>query len=163
MTSVRDILVIAIVLFAVGISILFAVNIGHRVNSNLLIIPAFNNSVTATSAINHADAAINMVDYLYLACFIAFFISIIIFGWLSSSYPILAPIYFFIVIIFVFVSIILQLAWNDIALNPQALTATASIPITAFILSHLGLFMAVFGLVGILVMFGKPQNDTTTF
>lgn len=163
MTSVRDILVISIVLFAVGISIVFAVDIGHKVNSNLISIPVINNSAEATSVVTHADAAINMSDYIYLAGFIGFAIAIIIFGWLSSSHPIWAPIYFFILIIFVFIAIILQLVWNDIYTNPEVLVGAANLPITTFILSHLGMLMCAIGLIGILVMFGKPQNDTTTF
>ena len=163
MTSVRDILVIAIVLFAVGISTVFAVNIGHKVNTNLLSISVMNNTGQASSVIVHADAAINMVDYIYLAGFIGFFIAIIIFGWLSSSHPILAPIYFFILIIFVFISIIFQLSWGDIYANPTVLAAASNLPITTFILSHLGVLMTAMGLIGILVMFGKPQNDSSTY
>ena len=159
MTSVRDIIVIAIVLFAVGISITFAVVIGHRVNANLLTIPAMNNSAEAVSVITHADAAINMTDYIYLAFFLGFFIAIIIFGWLVGGIPILAPIYFFSVVLFTFVSIILQQVWGDIATHPEVIAGTINLPITNFILTHLGLFMAVFGLIGIAVMFAKPTNS----
>jgi hypothetical protein len=163
MTSVRDIIVIAVVLFAVGISVTFAVDIGHRVNSNLLTIPVMNNSAEAKSVIEHADAAINMTDYIYLAFFIGFFIAIIIFGWLVGGLPIMAPIYFFSVILFTFVSVILQEVWKDIAANPEAIAATINIPITNFILAHLGYFMAVFGLVGIAVMFAKPKDSGVSY
>lgn len=163
MTSVRDIIVIAVVLFAVGISIMFSVRIGHDVNSNLLVLPVMNDSAEAVSVINHADAAINMTDYIYLACFIAFFISIIIVGWLTGGNPILAPIYFFCVVIFVFVSVVLQRVWADIAVHPEVISSTLNLPITAFILSHLAYFMTVFGLAGILIMFAKPPEAGGTY
>ena len=51
MTSVRDIIVIAVVLFAVGISITFAVKIGHEVNSNLLTVNAVNSTPEAQEVI----------------------------------------------------------------------------------------------------------------
>jgi len=156
MTSVRDIIIIAVLLFAVGITIVLVVNIGHRVNTNLLTVPTFNDTATAVAVIEHTDTAIDMTDYIYLALFVGFFLSIIITGWFVGGLPIAAPLYFFVVVIFTFVSIILQLAWNDIAANSSLLAASLAMPITSFILSHLGFFMAIFGLTGIILMFAKP-------
>jgi len=158
MTSVRDILIVAVILFAVGITVVFAVDIGHRVNSNLLTVPVMANNSNAVSVINNSDAAINQTDYIYLALFIAFFLSIVIAGWLVGGVPIAAPIYFFVVVIFGFVAVILQSVWGDIAANSQVFNATLNMPITSFILSHLGYFTVIFGLVGILVMFAKPNE-----
>jgi hypothetical protein len=163
MSSVRDIIIICVVLVAVGLSVVFAVDIGHRVNTNLLLVPAINDSAEAKNVIVKADAAINMSDYLYLAFFIGFFVAIIIFGWLVGGIPILAPIYFFIVVFFTFVAAILQEVWKDIISNPQVVGTVASLPITNFILSHLGMFMAVFGLVGIVVMYAKPKDSGVNY
>lgn len=163
MSSVRDIIIIAVILFATGISVMFAVDIGHQVNTNLLLVPTINNSAEATAVITSADAAINMTDYIYLAFFIAFFIAIIIFGWLVGGTPILAPIYFFLVIIFVFVSIVLQEIWKEIVLNPEIISTVTSIPITNFILSHLGIFMTIFGLAGIIMMYAKPNTNGVNY
>ena len=158
MSSVRDILLICVLLFVVGIGIVFIANISHRINSNILVVPAFNNSAEAVEVINSADAAINYVDFIYLALFISFFISLVIFGYLVGGSAIMAPIYFFIVIIFSFVSVLLQLAWIDIAASSQLVTTVASLPITNFILSHLGYFTVAMGLVGIIAMFAKPPE-----
>lgn len=158
MSSVRDIIIIAVLLFAVGISITFAVMIGHDVNSNLLSQPSLNNSAEAVSVIQHSDAALNMTDYMYLACFIGFFIAILITGYFVGGIPIVAPIYFFVVVIFTFVSLILQGVWGDIGGSALIIAATLNLPITNFILTHLGYLMAIFGLVGILAMFAKPRE-----
>jgi hypothetical protein len=163
MTSVRDIIVIAVILFATGICITFAMMVGHRVNTNLLLQPTIANNTDAVSVITHSDAAINTTDYLYLAFFIGLFVSIIIFGYLVGGSPVFAPIYFFLVVIFTFVSVILQLAWIDLATNPEVITTMVNMPLTNFILAHLGIFMAVFGLVGIVVMFAKPQDGGTSY
>jgi hypothetical protein len=163
MSSVRDIMIIAIMLFAFGLLTVFVVNISHRVNTNLLAIPVMNDSTDAVNLIEHADAAQNMMDYIYLACFLGFFISIIIFGWLVGGTPILAPVYFFIVVIFTFVSVILQLVWQEIVSNASLITTMSLLPITNFIVGHLGMFMAVFGLVGIVVMFAKPQDQSGSY
>ena len=157
MTSVKDIIIIVILLFIVGVSLTLIVDAGHRINAKLITVPTFNTTDTL-SVINHADAAINSTDYIYLALFIGLFLSIIITGWFVGGLPIAAPIYFFVVVIFTFVSVILQQVWNDMMLNSNILSASLSLPITSFILSHLGLFTAIFGLVGILLMFAKPQG-----
>ena len=156
MTSVRDIIVVVIILFVVGLTTVFSVLIGHRVNEQILTVQSFNDSADAVEVINSADSAINMSDYVYLALFIAFFISIILFGWFIGGHPVMAPIYFFVVILFVFVAIVLQLAWIDIVAGSEFVSTIADLPITDFILSHLGYFTAIFGLTGILVMFAKP-------
>lgn len=158
MTSVRDIIVISVLLFAVGITLILTTNVGHRVNAQLLITPTFNNSVDAVAVIDNADAAINSTDYIYLALFIGFFISIAVTGWFVGGHPILAPIYFFVVVIFSFVAVILQLVWGDVAANPEIFNATLVMPITSFILSNLGYFTVAMGLLGILAMFGKPSG-----
>ena len=163
MSSVRDIIIIAVILFAVGISATFAVKIGHEVNANLLTITAINSTETAVDVIEHTDTAINMTDYIYLAFFIGFFFSIVIFGWLVGGSPIFAPIYFFMVVIFTFIAVILQLVWNDISTNADVVSTVAALPITDFILAHLGIFTAVLGLVGIVVMFAKGDSGGTTY
>jgi hypothetical protein len=159
MTSIRDIIIIAVILFAVGITTIFSVKIGHDVNTNLLSINAINSTPEAEAVIESADTAINMTDYIFLAFFIGFFISIIIFGWIVGGQPILAPIYFFILVIFTFVAVILQEVYKDIALNPQILGGVANMPITNFILANLGMFMAIFGLIGIVIMYAKPEAN----
>lgn len=156
MSSVRDIIIIAIVLFAIGISLTFIVKIGHNINTQLLNVPIINDTVEARSVIQHADIAINSSDYLYLALFIGFFISIIIFGYLVGGTTIMAPIYFIIVILFTFVSTIIQMAWVEVANHSELVSTVAQLPITNYILSHLAYFMAIFGLVGIVSMYAKP-------
>lgn len=156
MTSVRDIIIIAIILFVVGTSLVFIVKMGHSINTQLLNVSVISTNTEAVEVINATDTAINMSDYLYLALFIAFFISIIIFGYLVGGSPIMAPIYFFILIIFTFVSTIIQLAWGEISSHAELITTVAQLPITNYILSHLGYFIAVMGIVGIIAMYAKP-------
>jgi apolipoprotein N-acyltransferase len=163
MTSVRDILVISVLLFVVGISIYFAADIGHKVNTKLLLNPSINSTPEAVSVINSADAAINLTDYIYLALFISFFIGLVITGWYFGGDSVTAPIYFFIVVLFGFVGVVLQMVWVDISVNPEVSATVASLPITNFILAHLGYFTVVMGLVGIAAMFAKPSQQGGTF
>lgn len=158
MTSVRDIIVICILLFVVGTTLLLVVNMGHRINVQLLQTQTFNTSIPAAEVIQNADAAIDSTDYIYLALFIGFFISIAVTGWFVGGVPILAPIYFFVVTIFSFIGVILQLVFQDISLNANIINATANLPITTFILTNLGYFTVAMGLLGIIAMFAKPTQ-----
>ena len=161
MTSIRDIIFIVALLFVVGVSVMFIVKIGHNVNTQLLNVSVFNNSVAASNVIQHTDMAINSMDYIYLAFFISFAIGIIIFGYLIGGTPIMTPIYLFILVIFAFVGVLLQLAWGDIGSSAQLLSTTSNLPITNFILLHLGYFTVVLGLLGILSMYAKPQDQVS--
>ena len=159
MSAVRDILVICILLFAVGISLVLIVDLSHRINANILVAPSINDTAEAVEVIVHTEAAINQTDYIYLALFIGFFIGIMVFGYFVGGHPIMAPIYFFIVVVFAFIAVILQLVWGDIASNSELIGATVSLPITCFILAHLVYFTIVFGLLGIVAMFAKPAES----
>ena len=159
MTSVKDIIIVTIILFVVGIATTLIVSMSHSINDQLLKVNTFNDSIEARTVIQSADTASNSSDYIYLALFIGFFISVIITGWFIGGYPIAAPIYFFILIIFVFVAVILQMTWADISATSSISTMVADLPITNFILSKLGYFTAAMGLTGILVMYAKPGEQ----
>ena len=163
MTSVRDIILITIILFILGIAAMFMVNINHKINTKLLSISTFSNNTAATNVITKADTAQNSLDYIYLAIFIGFFISIIVFGWLVGGLPIFAPIYFFLIMIFSFIGVILQLVWIEIGSNSTIIATTSQLPITNFILLHLGYFTVAMGLVGLVVMFAKPQDNAGVY
>ena len=159
MTSIRDIMLIGITLFAIGISLFYTVDIGQKVNNKLLNMSIFNTSTTASSAIIHSQQAINSTDYMYFAGFIGFFIAVIVFGYLVGGNPLFAPIYFFVLVIIVFICVILQLAWGDISSTPEILSLLGTLPLTNFVLSNLGTLMAVMGLTGMFVMFSKPEEQ----
>jgi len=159
MTAVRDIIIISVVLFVIGIISFIFVGLSHSINNQLLLTPSINSSSHAVAVINSSDTASNMMDYIYLAMFIGLFLSIIIAGWFASSYPVFIPIYFILIILFTFVSVVLQLIWIDITATSYVSSTLTYLPITNYILSHLGYFIAVMGLVGILVMYAKPDNN----
>ena len=159
MASIRDVLLISIILFASGITLFYSVSIGHSVNTQLKLIPVINSSTPAVNVINSADSSLNSTDYIYLASFIALAIGIIITGWFISGLPIIAPIYFFVLIIFTFVGVILQKVWVDLATTDTINAQLTNLPITNFILSNLGIFTAVIGIVAIIVMFAKPSAN----
>lgn len=158
MVSVRDIIIITIILLVIGIAITLVVYMSHIVTAQLKAVPIIANDSKAVEIIDSGDEAIDLSDYIYLCGFIAFFIAIIITGWFSSTHPVFSVIYFIIVILFTFIAVILQYAWNTLAASALFLSTLPHLPITFFILSHIAYFTAVMGLVGILFMFAKKEN-----
>ena len=161
MANIEDILTVVVVLFVVGIATFFIVKVGHDINDNLKLVPAINDTAAAVELLDDTDRAINMNDYIYLGLFLAFFFGLIITAWFVGGTPILAPIYFFILIIFTFVGVLLQNVWTDVSTNGDLLITAAQLPITNYILGHLGYLTAIFGIVSIIIMFAKPPEAYT--
>jgi len=160
MTSVRDIIIVAIILLAVGICIATIVYMSHTINTGFSSQSIIANNTKALGVINSTDQSMNYMDYIYFVGFLAFFIAIVVTSWFSASHPVFSVIYFIIVILFTFFSVILQYAWNVLAANPFYVSALLSLPLTSYIMSHIAYFMAVFGLVGLLLMFAKSSNES---
>lgn len=156
MTSVRDIIIIAVLLFAVAVAVLVTVNTGHIIIGRLQLNPSFNATNSSMEVLQSGDASLNYTDGVYFVGFIALFFAIIIFGYLVGGYGIFSVIYFILIIIFVIISYVLQVSWITIAENSNFITTTAALPLTNFIMSNLAMFVAVMGLVGLLAIYAKP-------
>jgi hypothetical protein len=157
MTSVRDIILVAVVLFAVAISILVTVNISHKTLSNIHANPIFNNTPQAALALDKGDASLDYTDYVYFSAFLGIFLAIIIFGYLVGGLEVFSVIYFFLLIIFVVISYILQESWKTLVNSSDFVITAAALPLTNFIVSNLALMICIMGLVGLLAMYAKPQ------
>ena len=153
--NARDIMVIAIILFVVGIGLLVTVFTGNTVINKVKVQTTIANNSNSVTVLNNSQQAINYSDYAYLGGFIGFFISLLVFAWFVPGYPVLSIIYFILLILFGFISVIFQNVWSYI-ISQQAFSSTVvNIPITSYICSHLAYFMVVFGLISMTIMYSK--------
>lgn len=159
MVSVRDILVIAVLLLVIGIAITAVVYTSHIIIDQFRTVDVFINNTEVSNVLDAGDTAIDSSDYIYFVSFLAFFIAICVTGYFAATHPVFSVIYFIIVVIFVFVSVILQFVWDNLSTSPMFVSTLPNLPLTNFILTHLAYFVAVFGLVGILLMFAKKSNE----
>ena len=157
MSGVTDIIVISIILFSVGVALLVTVYVGHTVIADLKVQSSFNSSSQAVSVLNNSNTAINYTDYDYLGGFIGFFIMLIVTGYFVVGYPILSVIYYIVLILFGFISVILQNVWIYIISQPAFSSTSTTIPITNYIMMHLAYFMVAFGLIAMVVTYAKAQ------
>lgn len=156
MTAIRDIAVITVILFVLGLVIVLMVKVNHQVNSALLNQSAINSTPQARAIIQAEDRHTDLVDYVFLCVFLGFFIGVLVVGWIVSGHPVFAPLYFFILIILVFIAVIFQFAWIDYVGRAAIASAVQYIPITNYLLSHLATFITIMGLGGLLTTYGKP-------
>ena len=152
--AARDILVITIILFVVGILLFVSSKITKQMNNAFLDIEEIN--ATAGEEIRSVNNVVNMYDYLFFAFFIGFFMAIIITGWFIGGNPFFMAIYFFIVVFLVMLAAIVSYVWDNFAQTPSFATTLLSFPITNHILNHFAVYIAIISLAGLLVMFGKP-------
>lgn len=154
--AVRDILAIVVVMFAFAVGFIFFNYFGHALNTGMRTIPEINSSSNAMSALASVDAAQNRMDYIYFGVFIGFILALLISGWFVSGEGIFMWVYFFVLIFIIIVAAIVSAIFNAVSNQTILQPTMINFPIMSFIMSNLAILMTVVGLMGLLVMFGKP-------
>lgn len=158
MASARDVVFAAAIFFILGI-IFFVVNfVTNTAVNNLIQVPAFNNTAVAKTALTDTqDVANTRFDGIFLAFFFGFILTILITGWFVGGNPIFMVFYFIVTVVAVLVSMIFANTWYDVTTNTVIFGTTINnMPITNHILSYLPVYIAVIGIMGMIVMFSKP-------
>lgn len=155
--SARDVILLAVVLFAVGIG-LFAFNFMFNSSINSIIAnDQINSSTAAVEAFQSTQTSvINRFDYIVFGVFVGLILALIITSWYIGAHPIFIAIYFLLIVIGVTASTILANAWEEFSTASVFGTTVTSFPITNHLLSNLPYYIAVIGFLGIVVMFAKP-------
>lgn len=155
--SVRDIIVISILLFAFGIFFFVIKFTADTAIDRIVAIPQINQSTATVAAFEGAKTTVTpRLDGLFFGLFIGFFLAIIITGWFIAGNPIFIFLYMIITVLGVTFSTILANTWQTITTASVFGTTLAAFPITNHILSWLPLYIAVMSFIGVIVMFAKP-------
>lgn len=154
--SAQDLIVISGVLLSLGIFLFIVMFAAKSVINQLVDIPAVNTSTQAMETWESVSTTTNRFDQLFLGVFIAFFIIVIIVGWLIGGEPLFMVIYFLANILAVIASMILSNVWYNMTQASVFGITIDSLPITDHILQHLPIYITIMGITGIVVMFSKP-------
>lgn len=154
--SARDVVFIVAVIFMFAIIFLithFAINttVNQMINTT-----AINKSSDAVTALQSSQNVTNRLDYVLFALFIGLTLGLIITGWFIGGHPIFMVLYFIVIIIAVVVSTVLSNVWGDVSTASIFGSTSTSFPITNHLLNYLPIYAAVIGIIGLIVMFGKP-------
>lgn len=154
--AARDIMMIAVLLFALGIGFFILNFVVNTAVTNITAVPAVNESQAVVTAFDSAIVVVNKLDYLGFALFIGLTLGLIITGWFVGGNPIFMFMYFIIVTIVTVLSTILANTWEDVSQASIFGNTVAQFPLMNHILLYLPYYIAVIGIIGLVVMFAKP-------
>lgn len=151
--SFRDVFLILIVLFGLGI--------GTLVGFKTLDATVDAMSGTLIGADVKANASMHTVqgiaedysDFIFLGVFFALLIGLIVTAYFAGGHPVFAIIYFVALVIMGFLAAVLQYIWEQLSGSTMFITYAAKMPLANWILTHLVTVMVGVGLVGLLFMY----------
>lgn len=156
--AASDIVIVSVLLFVFaigGFTVFFA---AHEVTNSLINMTAINSSSEAVTALQSTNEAGSRIDYLLLALFMGLSLGVIITGYLVGGHPIFMGAYFIVLVIAAVLSAVFGNVWSDVSGASIFGSAVTSFPITNHLLSNLVVYVSVIGVIGMIVMFFKPQE-----
>jgi len=155
MASARDIIWIAVFLFASAL-ILFVINFsGYQISTNLANHSQINGTV-AEAPIENITTSVDRVDFIIFLVFIGLILAMIVASWFVAGHPMFMFIYFLVITMAIILAMILSNAWGSVSQASVFGSTVARFPITNHILGILPLYTAIVGFIGITIMFAKP-------
>jgi hypothetical protein len=155
--TARDVVFIAVSLFAFALVAFLANFLLSTGVDKMLEINEINESIPTRNALLGADrVASTKFDQLVLGLFIGFILAMIISSWIVGGNPVFMFIYFIIVVVSVILSMVLANTWESVTQASTFGTTINNFPIANHILSYLPLYIAIIGVLGLIVMFAKP-------
>lgn len=154
----RDVVMVPIMAF-IFIIILFSFFFATKtITGKLMDITSVNSSDKTVEALQGADKSVNNYDYLGFVLFLAMALGIIVTGWLIGGHPLFMVAYVFIIVVAIMISPFLSNAFETFYSQSVFGTTINSFPISSHIIQHLGLYTAIIGIIGFVVMFAKPRE-----
>jgi magnesium-transporting ATPase (P-type) len=109
----------------------------------------------AKSILQSATTTLNMFDYLFVVVLVLMGLGLVISVYFIDSHPIFFGITLFVFLIFLFLSILISDIFTNISSSDTFANETATYSMTNYVFQHMPLFMAVIGVIVIIVMFAK--------
>lgn len=154
--SMRDIIFIAVALFALSIGsfgLYFAANLSY---DKMLSVGTINESNATVEVLQSAKATSNKADYVLFMTFIGFAMALIITGWVIGGSYVFMVIYFLFIVISVILSMILSNSWETVTGMIVFGTTISNFPLMDHIISYLPVYISIIGVLGMIAMFGRP-------
>lgn len=154
--SVRDVLLIGILIFVFGIGFFIIFFASNTVITSMLSMTQINTSAAAVEALQGTQRATLQMDYVIFGLFIGLVLALLISGWFIGANPIFMVIYFLVIVMGVVFGTIMSNVWETTTQASVFGTTINSFPITNNLLTNLPIYIAIIGFLGMIVMFAKP-------
>lgn len=154
--AARDVMFAGVLLLGLGIMSL----VGHyAVNSavdTMMTNSVIQASTPTTDTLGYAKGLSQKADYIFVVVLIAIALGILVTGWLVGGHPIWMVAFICVVLIATVLAAILSNVWDSVSAANMLSGSLQYFPKTDNILNHLPLYIGAIGLMGMVVMFGKP-------
>lgn len=154
--AARDVLFIGAILFVVAMVIFVFHFVSNTMIDQMISNPQINATNSTVTALRDTQDVTDRFDYVIFAFFIGLALALLITGWFIGGNPIYMFIYFIVVIIGTVVGGVLSYVWGLVSQASVFNATLLSFPITDHIITNLHYYIAVLGMIGMIVMFAKP-------
>lgn len=157
--SARDVITIFVAfVFAIALGLFLIQFMSDTTSDKLVMAESFNESTEAVDSINAFKQNVtSKFDYLFFMVFMGLIISLLIVSWVFAGEPIFTFLYVIVMMFSLVLSPIFSNVFTTVTENANFGTLINSYPITTHIMNNLPIYVVVVGLLGFLVMYGKPR------
>jgi len=157
--SVEDVGAIAVVGFVSAIILFIVAFVGVSMSDSFSAAPIFANDTNSRAQFSAMKSTSYKLDWVFFGIFIGLIIAMIITAWFIAGNPIFLILYFLGIIIFTVISFFLSNFWETFSTTAAFAAVLAHFPLTNFIMLKMPYFVAVCGMIGLVVMFAKPSME----
>lgn len=152
-----DILLIGIILFVIAIGFLAFNNAFNTAIDQMKENPQINETEQTVEALEVVqNKVLGRLDYIILGLFVGLTLALWITGWLIGGNTIFTFIYFVVIVIATVVASVLSGIWTTVADLTVFAGNLADFPVAMHIIGNLPFYVAVVGLIGLVLTFIKP-------
>jgi hypothetical protein len=157
MTTVRDVIIISVILTVLGLILLSTSFIVNTSMTKLVNNTKINESQKAVDVFNATKNITSRYDYIFFAFFMGMIFFTLIIGWFVGGNPLFMFIYMLLTVIGIVISAVLSNAWEIFSTKATFAVILTTFPITNHILLNLPIYITIIGVINIIVMFAKPM------
>lgn len=158
--SARDVVLISVVIFALGIALFILYFMMDTTVDNMLNVTAINSSAPTVEVLNSFTPTFDRFDYIVFGVFVGLLFSLLITSWFIGGNPVFMFVYFIVIVVSISVSVILANTWDSIiSTGIFGATTIDAFPLTKHLLENLPYYNAIVGMLGLITMFAKPYIE----
>jgi hypothetical protein len=157
--SATDILGFGFILLVIAVGFFSLNYMSHTITDKVLTVKIFNETPNVSASLNGSVRVADRLDYVFFGCFIGLILGIIVTAWFIPGNPLFTFIYFLIILIASACSFVIANVFEIYINKPVFASTIINFPLTTFIIGKLPFFVIPVGLIGIIILFGKPQQN----
>ncbi len=159
MMAFRDVALVGIVVFAMGVGFLSLHYMFNTSVDAMLATSEINESPSTVGVLGAVKGVTERLDWVVFGIFMGLVLAMLVSAWFIPGHPIFMFVYFMAVLVIVVVGAVLSNAWDTFSGTPPIDGSKSSFGITNNLLNNLPLYLSVVGFLGMIILFSKPGDS----